>query len=348
VWPVTDTLPFKKLRCDIASPVDEFVSVIRTASDDLFLVGDQAGKLTALSCQDGRSVWSRQVHTGGIRGLDVSHDSFICYSGGDDGFLVATDISTGEERYRVSLRADPRLSDWVSHLCWSATENVLAASCGKRLFFLSDDLRPTAEPRVHPSTIQDITWDEKGKRVATVCCGGGTIWSPNSDEALSTWHDKVVMLSVRWASSGKYVACGCQDSSILVWDVNQKQNLRMWGYPGKVSTLAWDRAGRYLATSGQGDLIVWDFSGEGPSGKEPIHRGIHQGIISAIAFNPKGSMLCTTGDDGSIIVWRTGSFEPCLYGVGSAGISALTWSRDGRRILVGQQDGGVRIFAVDA
>ena len=40
--------------------------------------------------------------------------------------------------------------------------------------------------------------------------------------------------------------------------------------------------------------------------------------------------------------------EPCLYGVAGAGISAAAWSRDGRRIFVGQQDGGVCIFAIDA
>ena len=345
---MSDALPFKKLCYEIVSPATDFVSAILSVSEDLCLVGDQSGTISAISCGNGRIAWQRKAHAGGLRSLDLVKGRNICVSGGDDGCIVVTDLSSGEELRRESLRTDPRLSDWVSHLRWSTTENTLAAACGKRLFFLTEELRPIAEPCVHATTIQDLAWDQEGRRVATVCYGGGTIWSPADHTPLSTWHDKVAMLAVSWSPNGKYIACGCQDSSILVWDVKQKQNLRMWGYPGKVTTLAWDRGGRYLATSGQGDLIVWDFSGEGPSGKEPIHRGIHQGVISAIAFNPKGTMLCTTADDGSVLVWRTGSFEPCLYGVAGAGISAAAWSRDGRRIFVGQQDGGVCIFAIDA
>ena len=345
---MNDSLPFKKLRCDIVSPATDFVSVVRPVSEDLCLIGDQSGTISAISCSNGGIAWRRKTHAGGIRALERAKCSDVCISGGDDGYVVATDLSSGEELRRESLRLDPRFSDWVSHLQWSSTERTLAAVCGKRLFFVSAELHPIADPCLHAATIQDLAWDQEGKRVATVCYGGGTIWSPAGPSPLSTWHDKVAMLAVSWSPSGKYIACGCQDSSILVWDVKQKQNLRMRGYPGKVTTLAWDRAGRYLATSGQGDLIVWDFSGEGPSGKEPIHRGIHQGVISAIEFNPKGTMLCTTADDGSLLVWRTGSFEPCLYGVAGAGISAAAWSRDGRRIFVGLKDGGVCMFPIDA
>lgn len=339
---------FKKLVGRTRGAMRDFVSAIAVPQDgEFFLASDTSGAISAITATTLDTVWSRTVHQGGVMCLELLDSRCGVLSGGEDGILVQSDLHTGAEQHRKSMRSDVRRSEWVHRIALDPTGTHVAVSCGKRLFILAENLQPVGEPREHSGVIEDLTWETSGCEVVTVAYGGATVWRLDSNSPTKTWHDKVAMVATSWSPNRRFVSCGCQDSSLLVWDVEAKQNLRMGGYPGKVSLLSWERTGRYLATAGQGDLIVWDFSGKGPSGREPLTRSIHQGAITSLAFNARGTLLCTGADDGSVIVWRTGSFQPAMFGVAPAGVSTLRWSQSGLKLLVGQMDGGISVFGVE-
>jgi WD40 repeat protein len=58
--------------------------------------------------------------------------------------------------------------------------------------------------------------------------------------------------SVAFDGSGKYLASGCGDSTVRLWDVSTKREVAVLkGHTGSVHSVAFDGSGKYLA-SGSG------------------------------------------------------------------------------------------------
>jgi len=120
----------------------------------------------------------------------------------------------------------------------------------------------------------------------------------------------------------------------------------MWGYPTKVRELSWDCSSRFLATGGGKDIIVWDCSGRGPENTRPIVLEAHTTYLSTLAFQNRGMLLASGGEDGKVIVWRPGaSKKPAASSRLGDAVSALAWSSDDRRVAVGTAGGLVEVFA---
>lgn len=337
---------FQKLSILYTVTLGDYVSrVICGETDDMFFAATALGELASFELKSGTLLWKSRNHKGGIQSLVKLNPHELIVSGGEDGKVVVSDFSSGSTLHATNMRSGSKKGDWVGHLGWSRRRNTLAVACGRELSFLTPALVPIGPARTLPGTVNGMGWDRSEERLATVSFGGGFLWTPDLETPLAEWKDKVAMIEMAWSPTEKYVACGCQDSAMLIWDVTTKENLKMWGYPGKVTHLLWDRTGRFLVTAGHGSLIIWDFRGDGPSGKEPITQEVHQDMITSISFNSKGTLLCSGAEDGSLIVWKSGSFDPFMYGVAPSPVTTITWSTTGQRIISGHVDGSVTVWS---
>jgi WD40 repeat protein len=137
------------------------------------------------------------------------------------------------------------------------------------------------------------------------------------------------------------------------------------GHTNVVRCLAFDPTGRYLA-SGSNDRTVriWDV----PARRTVAVLAGHTGPVTSLAFAFSGRRMFTAGPDGSILLWdvrpatlvpladpnaqpapRAPLFrlaaEPRPGASGGEAIKALTVADDGRRIVVGRQDGWLALLA---
>jgi WD40 repeat protein len=118
-------------------------------------------------------------------------------------------------------------------------------------------------------------------------------------------------------------------------------HMRMSGYPAKTRSFSWSHDGVWLATSGADAVIIWPFQGDGPMGKAPRECGVRRARVTRVAFHPGAYVIAAGYDDGAVMLIRMtdGSELVARAATRDSAITALSWDRDGRKLLFGGDDG---------
>lgn len=269
--------------------------------------------------------------------LAASPDGEGFVSGGDDGRLMLTTVSgEGSE-----LATVPR--KWIEQL--AVSEGGIVYGAGKRVGLLNARGEPVATFDDHPSTVTGLAFNPKGKRFAVSHYGGVSLWWAKAEQQTAkrlNW--KSSHLAVTWSPDGKFVMTATQENEMHGWRLSDSADMRMSGYPNKPRSLSWSKDGRWLATSGAEVVVVWDCKGKGPMGTAPmeLNRGA---VVTAVAFHPRLGMVASGDVNGLIKLGRVNDETSIdMEQLGRAPVTALAWSRDGRYLIAGGEDGSAGIL----
>lgn len=268
-------------------------------------------------------------------------------SGGDDGRLVRTaPDGTADE-----LASVPR--KWIEHLAvadnGNALNSLIAYAAGKRVGLLDGTGREIAVWEDHPSTVTGIAFNPKGKRLVAAHYGGVSLWWAKAETQQPkrlSWKGSHV--AVTWSGDGRFVITATQENELHGWRLADGADMRMSGYPAKPRSLSWSRDGRWLATSGAEMVVVWDCRGKGPMGSAPVElsRGAP---VTSVAFHPRHSLVASGHADGQIRLGRLADESSIeLERVGTAPVTGLQWTRDGRWLIAGGEDGAAGLLDFEA
>jgi WD40 repeat protein len=131
------------------------------------------------------------------------------------------------------------------------------------------------------------------------------------------------------------------------WVVKGRQDLQMAGYPMKVREVCWDPTGTYLATGGGDVVTVWDTTPPGPEDTEPLGFQGHEEVIAALAYQARGPLLASGGQEGYVFLWQPGKFKKSLArSEAGAPVSQLVWSPRDDCLAVGTEVGAVVLYSV--
>jgi WD40 repeat protein len=140
-----------------------------------------------------------------------------------------------------------------------------------------------------------------------------------------------------------------QDGSVHYWNVAAGTQSQMRGYGAKVALTSWSANSRLLATAADPQIIVWDFSGRGPEGSEPLQLAAHTARLTQLAFQPRGSLLAAGARDHRITLWRlTQPQQPIDADLLSEEVALLRWSPGGEQLAVADRAGVLSIYALRA
>ena len=335
-----------QLRENWTATIGDYVIDLAWSPDGKYIAA--ASVLGPVTIFDGRRqavIHAFEGHEFGTMSIAWRPDSKALASAGQDGKIRLWDMTSGEATHSLDGGAA-----WVERLAWSGGERpMLASAAGRKLKLWSAVGDLVRECPDHQSTISDIQWKPSARQLASIAYGGVTLWDPQQSEAVRRLEWKGSSLVIAWSPDGKHIATGDQDSTVHFWIMSTGNDLEMSGYPTKVRELSWDAASRYLATGGGQEVTVWDCSGRGPAGTNPITLSGHQDFLSVVRFQHRGKLLASGGADGLVYIWQLqGSRRSVAVHEAAltAGVTSLVWAPNDQYIAVGDESGGVRVFSI--
>ncbi|MDQ3003734.1 MAG: WD40 repeat domain-containing protein [Fibrobacterota bacterium] len=342
-------LSFMKKKIKVLNPVWErplgdHIQDLAWSSDGKWLAAAEvSGALTFYSRTGGDPVFAIQAHELGCSSLSWKPDGDFLATGGQDGKVKFWDPVA-----KKGIRTFDIGSAWVEKVSWNPEGNYLAVVAGKSLHIWSVDEDTLFTYPALVSTVSDIAWDKDGAQLAVSHYGGVTLYAPEKKMPQRAFTWKGSCLNLAWSPDGKYLAGGQQDGCVHFWRLKDGKDSEMHGYPFKVRELAWDFTSRYLATGGSPEITIWDCSGKGPAGTEPICLQGNELSVSALAFRPRHFHLASGGRDGRMVFWDVKSRKSLAMSVLPGGVTKLHWSLDGRFLAASDELGTVSVFDFDA
>jgi WD40 repeat protein len=281
-------------------------------------------------------------------------------SGGQDGAVKLWDAAAGQHVAAAALG-----SAWVEHLAWTPGAEgggqrsedgslVLAAAAGRNLTLLNPDgtVRHAFKPA--PKTITALIWrpssaprPPSSALLAVAWFGGVCLWNARDFSAAKEYAYNNGIHALAWSPDAKWLVSGNQDPSVHLWIPSADDELHMSGYESKVKYLSFDHTSRWLATGGGRDACIWDCSGAGPEGREPLMFP-HEAPVCAVAFQHTHGLLATASQDGVVMLWSPERQQPLRATVKMpAAATKLLWSPDDRFLAIGSEKGAVYVLKAD-
>lgn len=119
-------------------------------------------------------------------------------------------------------------------------------------------------------------------------------------------------MSVAYAVSGNYVACGGMDNMCTVYDVNNRDQTgaakivrELAGYEGFLSSCRFLDDNHILTGSGDMKLCIWDLE----TGKKTSEVNAHAGDVVSISLSPEGNQFVTGSVDRTCKLWDVRDFD---------------------------------------
>jgi len=326
------------------APIDDFPAALAWSADGKRLVvGGGEGRLYLVDAASG-AVRQFGEHAPGVLELAWQPKGDLLAVGGQDGAVRLWDMNDPDAAPRMLHRA----TRWPAGLGWRADGQRLAFASGRDALVFDATGAAHAPLKGHEVTLSHLAWRGREELIAA---GNGALYVDRLDSgAIEQLVLEGTPLTLAISPDGRIAASGLADGTMNFRYLNNRKRSRMSGYEGKVEHTSWSGNSRYLATasSGASSVVVWDFSGKGPEGSEPLQLNAHEDRIEWLGFQPAGALLVSAGRDWRVALWRPARANRTAPDIqlldGPAGTTC--WSPDGRRLALTQPAGKVRFFSI--
>ncbi len=166
--------------------------------------------------------------------------------------------------------------------------------------------------------------------------------------AIAQFNYRADVYAVAFSPDGQLLAIGGDNSTVVLWDVENKDKSRVFGGHSKsVMSVAFSPDGQLLASASlDGFVRVWDVISEN---RLRAFQHKHDGDVKSVVFSPDGEVLASGGGDqkGTVMfrdISRNSRIAP------SAGhsdiVESIAFSPDGQLLASTDRDGTVKLWDV--
>ncbi|MEV4362717.1 hypothetical protein [Nonomuraea sp. NPDC049625] len=138
------------------------------------------------------------------------------------------------------------------------------------------------------------------------------VWR-TSDGAAPMASGRVVsnqpILSLAVDPSSRLAVTGGADNTIQLWDLSRPRSSTAIGKPlpvgGVVYSVGFASDGKLLASGALGQIRLWDTSAPAFTSAYGLPVTGHNGLVQVLLFSPRGNLLISGGEDGTVRLWQT-------------------------------------------
>lgn len=342
-----------------AATLDDYAIDLAWSPDGTTLAAAaQSGVITLHDAATGTVRGTLPGHEDGTNVLAWSPDGTLLASGGQDGAVKLWHATSGAQIAATSLG-----SAWVEHLAWSSagvppaseqsaggTPAHLFAAAGRKLAALRADGTVAHTFPDAPKTISAMACTPAPGSgappplLAVACFGHVAVWNAQNFTAHKEFSYGNAIYALVWSPDRRWLVAGCHDNAVHLWAPAEDLELHMSGYETRLKELSFSSDSKWLATGGGRDACVWDCSGAGPEGREPMLLPHTQRVV-AVAFQHAHGLLATGTGDGEFTLWAPTRKNPLIAEVKMpAAATKFAWRGDDALLAVGTAKGHVFVF----
>jgi WD40 repeat protein len=334
------------LEARAVAQFDDYVVDLAWSPDgkQLALAGGE-GKVALADIGDEVSIRTLGEHLLGTLALAWQPHGKRFATAGQDGAVALWDADGG----RQFLRWKPGVGA-TQALAYGPAGDVLATATGKSVSLWSANGEKIHSFAPAASTAAALAFDRPGTDLGVALNGELAVHRiEKSRYETRRYKWPAACLTVNFSGNGRFLASGMADGTLHFWNRSTGKDSQMRGYDGKVQSVAFSDNSKYLASCTGHEMVLWDFSGKGPEGSRPLVLSGHTERVDAFAWQSGGEHLLSGGRDWRLVLWRPGrAREPIDVQMTDGEISAMRWSPDGKRVVIGEKQGRVSLFELVA
>jgi RNA polymerase sigma factor (sigma-70 family) len=174
------------------------------------------------------------------------------------------------------------------------------------------------------------------------------LWNPQSGELIRSWSGEVLSVrALQFSPDGRTLAsAGVWGTPVRFWDPATGKTTRpVSGHTAPVVEMKFSSDGKTLWSRGRDyALLSWDVA----TGKSERHfGGPLNGALNAVVFSPDGQLIASCGRvDRKIQLWDNKGVELALLGSHAGGLLGGAFSRDGKLLVTGCEEGEVCLWDI--
>ncbi|KAF5281233.1 hypothetical protein FQA39_LY05119 [Lamprigera yunnana] len=158
------------------------------------------------------------------------------------------------------------------------------------------------------------------------------------------------VMSVAYAPSGNYVACGGMDNMCTVYDLNNRDSTgaakivrELAGYEGFLSSCRFLEDKKILTGSGDMKICMWDLE----SGRKTVDFPAHNGDVVSISLSPDGNTYITGSVDKTCRLWDIRDQTPKQTFFGhESDVNSVCYHPSGYAFVTASEDKSARLFDI--
>ncbi|MCI0683250.1 MAG: protein kinase [Gemmataceae bacterium] len=335
---------------------------------DEFAVGGADGKVAVLSLSPGAAPRAWQAHAGRVRCLAFNPSGKMLASASLDNSVRVWDPRAAKEIAAWNTFDPPatvEFGPYADELIWAdpAAFGVGRAKLGKAM---------TIHNALHAESVLQARWLGSGRILAGAGDGSFRLWSAANFKSLAVARGEFgAVYALAAADQGKLVIGGYQDGRLRAWQLAEPPQRRImmlretavfragsrtlltplggfelqadftashkpFQLPRAVRIAVHPREAKVAVGRDNGAVEVWDLAGRGAS----LRWQGHDQAVRALASDPAGRRLLSTGKDGRLKVWdwRTGDLQREIN-TSLGEIHQIGWGRDGGQFVAAGEYG---------
>ncbi|XP_031635705.1 guanine nucleotide-binding protein subunit beta-2 [Contarinia nasturtii] len=204
----------------------------------------------------------------------------------------------------------------------------------------------------HINKVNSVHYSDDSRHCVSGSLDGKLIiwdtWTGNKIQVIplrSAW-----VMSVAFAASGNYVACGGMDNMCTVYDVNNRDSSgaakivrELAGYEGFLSSCRFLDDTHIVTGSGDMKICVWDLE----VGKKTSEMDGHNGDVVSISLSPDKNTFVTGSVDRTSKIWDLRENKPKQTFFGhTADVNSVFYHPSGQAFASASEDKTARMFDI--